>query len=172
MSTTVRPATSEHAEYYVKYIEQVPDGDIVRFLERQRGEAVAAFRAVSEDRSLSRYAPDKWSIREVLGHVNDCERLFVFRAMWIGRGLEGALPSFDQDIAVSGAASDARSWKSHIDEFSGLRGATVAFFHGLPDDAWSRRGMASGYEVTVRALAWITAGHAAHHLKILAERYK
>lgn len=172
MSTTLRPATSEYAEYYLQYIEQVPDGNIVRFLERQRAEAVAAFRAVSEDRSLYRYAPGKWSIREVLGHVNDCERLFVFRAMWFGRGLEGALPSFDQTIAATAAESDARSWKSHIDEFAGLRDATVRFFGGLPDDAWSRRGTASGYEFTVRALAWVTAGHAAHHLKILAEQYK
>ena len=171
MTTALRPATSEHAEYYVRYIDQVPDGDITRILQSQEAEALALFRSVSEDRSLHRYAAGKWSIREVLGHINDCERLFVFRAMWFARRLDEALPSFDQDIAVAAAGSDGRSWQSHIDEFRGLRDATVAFFSGLPDDAWARRGNASGYEFTVRALAWITAGHAAHHMRILNERY-
>jgi hypothetical protein len=171
MTTTLRPAHSEYAEYYVRYVDQLPDGDIAKILETQRRDALAMFRGVSEERSLRRYAPGKWSIREMLAHVNDCERLFVFRAMWFARGLEGTLPSFDQDIAVTAAASDARSWKSHIDEFVGLRDATIAFFAGLPDEAWSRRGTASGYEFTVRALAWITAGHVAHHMKILEERY-
>jgi hypothetical protein len=171
MTTTLRPAHSEYAEYYVRYVDQLPDGDITTILRTQRADALALFRGISEDGSLHRYAAGKWSIREVLGHVNDCERLFVFRAMWFARGLDGALPSFDQDIAVAAAGSDARSWKSHIEEFQGLRDSTTAFFAGLSDDAWSRRGTASGYEFTVRALAWITAGHAAHHLTILKNRY-
>lgn len=170
-STTLRPAQSEYAEYYVRYIGQLPDDDITKILKTQRTDAVALFRGISEERSLRRYAAGKWTIREVLGHVNDCERLFVFRAMWFARGLDGALPSFDQDIAVTAAGSDARSWKSHVDEFLGLRDATIAFFTGLPDDAWSRKGTASGYEFTVRALAWITAGHCAHHMRMLKERY-
>jgi hypothetical protein len=172
MTTTLRPAHSEYAEYYVKYVDQLPDDDIANILRTQRNDALALFRGVSEDRSLHRYAAGKWSIREVLAHVNDCERLFVFRAMWFARGLEGALPSFDQDVAVTAAGSDARPWKSHIEEFQGLRDSTIAFFAGLPGEAWSRRGTASGYEFTVRALAWITAGHLAHHLKIVKERYQ
>ena len=171
MTTTLRPETSEFAEYYVRYVELVPEGDITRILQTQRNDALTQFRSISEDRSQHRYAPGKWTIREVLGHINDCERLFAFRAMWFARGLEGALPSFDQDLAVGAAASNARTWKSHMDEFQGLRDSTIALFAGLSDDAWSRRGTASGYEFTVRALAWITAGHLAHHLRILQERY-
>ena len=171
MTTTLRPALSEYAEYYVRYIDQLPDDDIAKILRTQRTDALAVFRGISEDGSLHRYAAGKWSIREVLGHVNDCERLFVFRAMWFARGMDGALPSFDQDLAVTAAGSDTRSWTSHIEEFQGLRDSTIALFAGLPDEAWSRRGTASGYEFTVRALAWITAGHCAHHLRILKERY-
>jgi hypothetical protein len=103
--------------------------------------------------------------------VNDAERVFVFRALWFARGFDSPLPSFDQNVAVSTAYSDERSWQSHVDEFRAIRAATLAFFENLPDDAWMRRGVASGNAVTVRALAYIVAGHVAHHMKILHERY-
>ena len=132
---------------------------------------IAVLRGISDDQSLHRYAPGKWSIREVVGHVNDCERLFVSRAFWFARGLEGSLPSFEQDIAVASAGSDQRSWSSHIDEHRAIRAATSAFVRYLPDAAWTRKGIASGNPFSVRALAYITAGHVAHHLRILKERY-
>jgi hypothetical protein len=167
----VRPDHDEAADYYYTYIDQVGEGDIRDVLERQSSETTSLLRTIDDQQSSQRYAPDKWSIREVVGHINDTERLFVFRALWFARECEGALPSFDQNVAVPTAAANERSWSSHVDEFKQVRAATVAFFSNLPTSAWSRRGVASGYEFTVRALAFITAGHAAHHVKILRERY-
>jgi hypothetical protein len=171
MSTTTRPERNEAAEYYFTYIEKVRDGDIIRTLEAQGPETSALLRGISEEQSLHRYEPAKWTIREVMAHVNDTERVFVFRALWFARECEGALPSFDQNVAVPTAAANERSWRSHVDEFEQVRAATLAFFRNVPSNAWSRRGVASGYEFTVRALAFITAGHLAHHVKILRERY-
>lgn len=166
-----RPDTAESAAYYLTYINHVPDGDVRAFLESQASEAAALFDGISEERSLHRYADGKWSIREVLSHINDCERLFAFRAFWFARGLDSELPSFDQDVAIAYAGADARPWSSHVDEFRSLRASTMKFYRSLPAEAWSKRGVASGNPVTVRALAWITAGHAAHHLRLIRERY-
>lgn len=166
-----RPDRTESADYYFTYIDKVGDGDIVELLRRQESEFRTLLGAISDERSLHRYGPGKWSIREVLAHVNDTERLFVFRALWFARGLDLPLPSFDQDAALAAAAADARSWKSHVDEFASIRAATVAFFAHLPEDAWGRRGTASGNPFTVRALAYISAGHVAHHAGLLRERY-
>jgi len=166
-----RPERGEAADYYFTYIDKVPEGDIVRTLESQLPDTVALLRGIGEDQSLHRYAPGKWTIREMLGHVNDTERLFVFRAMWFARGLEAALPSFDQDAAVPASGADERSWRSHVDEFDAIRASTLAFFQNLPPDAWMRRGTASGHPITVRALAYIIAGHVAHHVHIIRERY-
>ncbi len=105
-------------------------------------------------------------------HVNDTERLFAFRAFWFARGLESPLPSFDQDAAVPLAGADERSWASHIEEFQTVRAATLTLFRNLPDDAWTRRGVASGNPFTVRALAYICAGHVAHHVGVLKDRYR
>ena len=153
------PDRTEAAEYYFIYIDQVPPGDISTILEAQHGETVQLLRGISEERSLHRYAPDKWSIRQVVSHLNDTERLSVFRALWFARGFDTPLPSFDQNIAIDSARADARPLSS------------VAFFQELPADAWPRRGIASGNPFTVRALAYITAGHVAHHVRILRERY-
>jgi DinB superfamily len=168
---TERPDRTEAAEYYFTYIEQVGAGDIRDTLERQLGDTVALLEGISEEQSLHRYAPGKWSIREAVGHVNDCERLFTFRALWFARGFDSPLPSFDQDIAVSTAAADARPLKSHCEEFRAIRAATLQFFRNLTSEAWLRRGVASGNPFTVRALAYIAAGHVAHHNSILRERY-
>jgi len=166
-----RPDRSEAVEYYFTYIDQVSDGDIRDTLEAQLPEALSQLRRVSEEESAFRYAPGKWSVREVLSHVNDAERLFVFRAFWFARGFDTPLPSFDQDAAIITAGAEARSWRSHVDEFAAIRAATVTFFRDLPTEAWTRRGIASDNPFTVRALAWITAGHALHHARVLRERY-
>ncbi len=105
------------------------------------------------------------------GHIVDVERLFVFRAFWFARGLDQPLPGFDERIAAVAAAADDRSWASHLDEFQSIRAATLDFFQSLPSDGWGRRGMANGNPITVNALAYATAGHVAHHLRILRERY-
>jgi hypothetical protein len=171
MTMSVAPKPGEAAEYYFTYIDKVPPGDICRTLETQAAETVALLRSISDERSLHRYASGKWSIREAIGHVNDTERLFVFRALWFARGFDTPLPSFDQGVAVATARADERSWTGLIEEFAAVRAATVTFFQGLSADDWSRQGVASGNPFTVRALAYITAGHVAHHNAILREQY-
>jgi hypothetical protein len=162
---------TEAAEYYFTYIKQVPEGDIGRILDAQEAETVQLLHGISEERSRHRYAPGKWTIREVVSHMNDTERMFAFRALWFARGFDSALPSFDQDVAIRTAGADDRPLSSHIDEFRAVRAATLSFFRNLPADAWTRRGIASGNPFTVRALAHIAAGHVAHHVRILRERY-
>ena len=166
-----RPQPNEAASYYSTYIDRVSSDDIVDVLATQLDETLAFLSEISEEQSLHRYAPDKWSMRELLGHVNDTERVFMFRAMWFARGFQDPLPSFDQEVGFKGADSDRVSWASHLDEFNAIRLATLAFFRNLPADAWLRSGVASDSPVTVRALAYIVAGHVSHHLAILRERY-
>jgi hypothetical protein len=165
------PDKTEAADYYFTYIDQVAGSDICRILETQLSDALTFLKTISEDQSLGRYAPGKWSMRQLLNHVTDTERAFVFRALWFARGFDSPLPGFDQDISVAGADADGRSWSSHVEEFRAVRGATLAFFRNLSADAWVRRGVAAGNPFTVRALAFISAGHVTHHMKILRERY-
>jgi len=165
------PDRTEAAEYYFKYIEQAGDGDIRTVLRAQVPDTLALLHGISDADSLTRYAPDKWSLRQVLSHLNDTERVFVFRAFWFARGFEGPLPSFNQTVAVEAAGADDRTWGDLIDEFAAVRAATLTFFDSLTPDDWSKSGTASGHPVTVRALAYITAGHLTHHLTILRERY-
>jgi hypothetical protein len=165
------PGRDEAAEYYFVYIDQVPPGDIVATLAKQRDAALALFDGISETASQRRYAPDKWTIKQVLGHINDTERVFAYRALWFARECPEALPSFDQNVAMPGSGADDRSWASHVEEFRAVRAATETLFRHMPDDGWTRRGIASGHPVSVRALAYITAGHVAHHERILRERY-
>ncbi|HSS22569.1 MAG TPA: DinB family protein [Pyrinomonadaceae bacterium] len=166
-----RPKPDEAASYYSIYIDRVTSDDVVGFLTQQQDEAVAFLKEISEEQSLHRYAADKWSMRELLGHVNDCERVFAYRALWFARAFPDPLPSFDQEIAVAGADSDKVSWANLIDEFQSVRASTIALFRQLPEEAWSRTGIASDNPVSVRALAYIMAGHVSHHLAILRERY-
>ena len=168
---TTRPDRSEATEYYFRYIDQVGDGDICRILEAQADEALTLFRRIPDGRSLHRYEPGKWTIRDVVAHVNDTERLFVFRALWFARGFDSELPSFDPDFAAVEARALDREWADHVDEFRSLRASTVAFFRGLSQEAWLRRGIASGNPFSVRALAYLAAGHLTHHLRGLREKY-
>jgi hypothetical protein len=166
-----RPREGEAASYYFTYIDQVTCPDALGALESQLEESLQFFATISEENSCCRYAPEKWSIRQVLNHVTDTERAFVFRALWFARGFETALPGYDQNIAASGADAGRVSWSAHIEEFRAVRLSTISFFRNLPPEAWSRSGIASDNPFTVRALAWIAAGHLAHHVRILRERY-
>ena len=168
---TERPKREEAAEYYFKYIDRVPDGDIVQTLAAQHRETLSLLRGISHDTSAHRYAPDKWSIRQMLSHVIDCERLFVFRALWFARGFDSPLPSFEQEVASATDGAEARTWESLVAEFDAIRTGSIAFFGGLPPEAWDRRGVASGYPFTVRALAWLAAGHVTHHTAIIRTKY-
>jgi hypothetical protein len=166
-----RPQPDEAASYYSTYIDRVTSDDIVAELATQLDETLGFLARISEEQSLHRYAPDKWSMRELLGHVNDAERVFMYRAMWFARGFDSPLPSFDQEIGYKAAESDKVSWGSHVDEFRAIRSSTLAFFRNLPEDAWLRSGIASDSPVTVRAIAYIVAGHLSHHVSVLQERY-
>jgi uncharacterized damage-inducible protein DinB len=171
MTSIARPDPREAAEYYFTYINKVPAGDIRELLSQQLPDTLALLGTISEEASQYRYAPRKWSVRQVLNHVNDAERLFAFRAFWFARGFDTPLPSFEQEVASAAAAADLRSWRDHVEEFRSVREASLTLFAALPDDSWDRRGVASGHLVTVRALAYITAGHLNHHIGVLRERY-
>jgi hypothetical protein len=169
--TSTPPDRTEAAEYYFTYIDQVGPGDIRDLLDQQAGAVQTLLDGVSEEQSLTRYAPDKWTMREALGHINDTERLFLFRAFWFARGFDSPLPSFDEKVAVGSSGANALPWSDHLDEFRAVRAGTSRFFRHLPEVAWMRRGTASGYPFTVRALAYLAAGHVEHHLRIFRERY-
>jgi len=166
-----RPGPAEAAAYYFTYIDKVAGDDAKSAIRNQLDETLAFFSKISEDKSLYRYAPEKWSIRQTLNHVIDAERIFAFRALWFARGFEAPLPSFDQDVAVSAAMADAIPWAAHVEEFRRVRLSTISLFEHMPSDAWPRAGIASGNRVSVRALAFIIAGHLTHHSKIVSERY-
>ena len=166
-----RPGDDEAAAFYFTYINQVPGENVLEFLEQQLEQSAALFSGISEDKSLYRYAPDKWSIRQLLNHVSDTERAFAFRALWFARGFSDPLPDYDQHIAVSGAEADRISWAKHCEEFRQVRLSTVSLLTNLPPEAWMRRGTASNRQFSVRAVAYIAAGHVSHHLDVLRERY-
>lgn len=166
-----RPGADEAAPYYFRYIDRVAGDDVVGYLATQLDEATPVLSGISEERSLHRYAAGKWSIRQVLCHVSDTERVFAFRALWFARGFDTPLPSFDQEVSAAGARADEVPWARHVEEFRAVRLATLSLFRNLPADAWGRRGIASGNPFTVRAQAYLAGGHLAHHLAILHERY-
>lgn len=173
MSTTLRarPEASEYAPFYHGYVTSVPDGDIVALLRSSGSELLEALGRIPETRGGHRYGPDKWTIREVIGHVVDAERIFTYRALRVARGDRTPLASFEENEYVKTAGSDARTVASLTGELAAVRESTVRLFESLPDEAWGRSGVASGKDVSLRALAYITTGHAMHHLRILRERY-
>jgi DinB superfamily len=150
-----RPQTAEAAPYYFAYINQVTGDDPLAALDNQLEESHALFSAISEEKSLHRYAPDKWSIRQVLNRVTDSERAFAFRALSFARGLESPLPSYDQNVAASSAEADRVSWAAHVEEFQRVRLSTISLFRNMPSQAWARSGIASDNRFTVRA--WPTS---------------
>ena len=166
-----RPQAGEAAPYYFTYINQVEGEDPLALLEQQLQGPLAFFRDFSEEKSLHRYAPEKWSIRQVLNHVTDTERAFAFRALWFARGFDAPLPSYDQNRAAAGAEADKIAWAAHLEEFRQVRLATISLFRNLPAEAWLRTGIASDNRFSVRAVAYIIAGHTAHHTAIVRARY-
>jgi hypothetical protein len=165
------PAAGEHSPYYARYIALVPGGDLIATLERQGEETARLLSGISDEHAGHRYAPGKWSIREVVGHLTDAERIFAYRALRFGRADATPLPGFDENSYTPAGEFEQRSLGELIDDFRAARASTVALFRGLPEAAMTRAGTASDAHCTVRALAWITAGHELHHVKILRERY-
>ena len=171
MTNTGRPGRGEAAPYYSRYIDLVQSDDVVGVLEAQLRDTTAFLGTIAEERSRHRYAPDKWSLREMLSHVSDTERVFASRAFWFARGFESPLPDFDQEPCARAARADEIPWARHVDDFRAVRGGTLALFENLFPEAWSRTGVASGNTFTVRAIAYIAAGHVAHHLAVLKDKY-
>lgn len=168
---SIRPAPDEFNPYYGRYIDKVPDGDIVRTLRTQVAATAGFLRSIPDARHGHRYSDGKWSIREVIGHLCDCERIFAYRAMRFARADETSLPGFDENEFVRRARLDDRPFESLVSEYEAVRAATVALFDGLFPEEWSRSGLANNSAVSVRALAWIIAGHELHHVGIIRERY-
>lgn len=166
-----RPQNTEAASYYFKYIDLITSDDIVGVIQSQMGEMLQLLEGISDEKSLSSYEPGKWTIREVLNHVNDGERVFLSRAFWFARGFQDALPSFEQDLAVQAAQANQTPWSELVDEFRNVRLSSISFFKNLPADAWNLTGVASDASVSVNAIAYIIAGHVAHHTNVLRERY-
>jgi hypothetical protein len=166
-----RPGATEYAEYYGNYVSKVPGTDVLGILEAQRVQMLHLLGARSEREGNFRYAPGKWTVKECLGHITDTERIFAYRALRIARGDKTALPGFEQDDFVKNGGFAERSLVDLAEEFGFVRTASVALFRSFPATVWDNRGIASNKEVTVRALAFITAGHQIHHRQILEERY-
>lgn len=166
-----RPQITEAADYYFRYIDLITSDDIVTALRNQTSEMLQLLSGISEEQSLYSYAPGKWTIREVLNHVNDGERIFAGRALWFARGFTDPLPSFEQDIAVQNAEANNTSWADLVEEFRNVRISTLSLLKTLPPEAWDRTGVASDNPASVRAIAYIIAGHVAHHIGVLREKY-
>lgn len=168
---SVRPAEDEYAPYYSKYIALVPPSDIIDTLGRQIAETTAFLRSLPESKGDHAYAPGKWSIRQVIGHLSDAERVFGYRAMRFARADTTPVPGFDENTYVDHAGFAHRTLDDLISEFEYLRRSSICLFNGLDEEAMSRRGTANDNEVSVRALAFIMAGHELHHLDIIRTRY-
>jgi uncharacterized damage-inducible protein DinB len=165
------PEPIEYQSYYGRYISLVPGRDLTQTLDLQLAQSLPMFHGVSEEKSLYRYAPGKWSIKEVLGHVIDAERIFTYRALRFARRDPTPLPGFEQDPYVANAHFDSRNWNDLIAEFEHVRRSTSFFFRGLSEEDLLRSGTASQNSITVRALGYIIAGHELHHRAILQDRY-
>lgn len=167
-----RPASDEAAPFYHGYIARVHGENIAEQLSGQLAEVKALFATLDDARGLERYAPGKWSIKEVLGHLTDAERIFAVRLLRISRGDRTPLPGFDEKAYVPAGRFDERPLRSLVDEFMAVRQGTIALVQGVPRDSWGERGEASGNAVSARALAYIMVGHVAHHLGVLRDRYR
>lgn len=164
-----RPEPGEYAPYYDRYISLVTATDILGTLESQRREMMLLLSGRDDSDGDFRYAPDKWTAKEVLGHICDCERIFAYRALRISRGDRTPIEGFEQDDYVRNTPQ--RPLADVIDDYLAVRRATLTLFRNLDEQGWLRRGIANKNEVSVRALAWITAGHELHHRRILEEKY-
>jgi len=171
MMTQIRPQASDYAPYFAKYVLQVPDGDFIETLESQRTKMNGILGSLTEKQADFRYAPGKWSIKEVIGHINDAERIFAYRLLRIARGDQTPLPGFEQDDYIKTANSASRSLASLREEFNSIRHASITLVRSLDDASWLRRGTASGKEISALSLAFIVAGHALHHQAILEKEY-
>lgn len=168
---SIRPKPDEHIAYYSMYIDRVPDGDIVETLSRQIPGTLAFLRGIPDSKADHRYAPGKWSIKEIIGHLADGERVFQYRAFRFSRADATPVPGFDENLYVANAPFSRLRMSDLIDDLEHLRQSTIHLFRSMDEEAFARRGVANDNEVSVRAIAYIMAGHETHHLQVMRERY-
>jgi len=165
------PTAAEFAPYYAAYVARVPAGDIVQTLTRQRVDSAMLFAGLTPEQAAFRYAPGKWSVREVIGHITVAERIFAYRALRVGRNDKTPLSGFEENDFVKFGDFESRSVAELASDFDHVRIATIDLFGSFAEEAWLRTGVANSFNVSVRALAWIIAGHELHHREILNTRY-
>lgn len=170
-SAITRPKPGEYAEMYEAYVGLVPDGDLPHILRADLAAFLDQIASLPPERADFRYAPDKWILKEVVGHVADTERILAYRALRVARGDTTPLAGYDENAYVANARFATRTMRSLLDELAHIRRGSIALFAGLSPETATRRGTANGYPVTVRALGYIIAGHARHHANIIRERY-
>jgi hypothetical protein len=166
-----RPIEGEFPAYYDGYIKLVPTGELLPILKESLTETITLFESISDSDATFRYAPTKWSIKEVLGHMTDTERVMSYRLLRIGRGDDTPLSGFDENLYVKGSSFHELPLKSILDDYIATRNATITLVNNIPEEAWSRKGIANDCEITARAIAYIIAGHECHHREIVRERY-
>ncbi|WP_058303162.1 DinB family protein [Gorillibacterium timonense] len=166
-----KPLDGEHAGHFSHYIGLVPEGDVLGILEEQGAAGERLFRSFAEEQGDDRYAPGKWSLKELLSHMIDTERIMTGRLHRIARGDETAQPGFDQDAYTANAEAGRLSLSFLIDEYAALRRTTLFLLRGIPEEAWTRKGVVSGNTMSARAFVYVVAGHELHHLSIVRERY-
>ncbi len=166
-----RPETGEFDAYYERYVSLVRDGDIISTLQNQIAETLGILGAIDEEKAVFRYAEGKWSVKELLGHIIDTERIFAYRALRIARGDATPIEGYEQDDYIKNAEFDKCDLADLAEEFTLVRKSNVLMYQGLSETAWHRRGVANDKEISVRALVYISAGHELYHVNILKERY-
>ncbi len=171
MNAIERPADTEYASFYAGYISLVPEADVLGVLEQQKSVLSAVAAAIPATKETHAYAPGKWSIRELFGHLGDGERVFGYRACCFSRADPAELPPFDENAYVANSRFATRPVSDLMTEFTALRTANLAMLRGLDDAAWRRVGTANRAQITVRALAFVMAGHVRHHLIVLRDQY-
>lgn len=168
---TRRPGPGDHADYFKRYVDLVPDGDILETLAAQMDATQVLLASVPPTREEYRYKPTKWSLREVVGHVIDVERAFANRCHWIARGVKTDLPSFEQNVWVQNSNAGSRPVSDLAKEWAALRRDNLAMFEGFDEKAWDRTGRASGNGFRALAFPWIIAGHELYHVDLLQRNY-
>ncbi|NRD77918.1 DinB family protein [Bacillus sp. BRMEA1] len=166
-----RPNQIEYPEYYLPYVSSVPEGDLLTILKENLEKVITLFDGISEADEHFRYEPGKWSIKEVLSHITDTERIMSYRLLRIGRGDQTPLAGFNEEVYVKGSFVEQLPLKNVLDDFIATRKATITLIENMPQSAWDNKGFANNTEVTTRAVAYIIAGHETHHRNIINERY-
>ena len=166
-----RPQADEHDPYYSRYTALAPEEDILQAMEEQAAETLSLLRGLNEEQAAYRYAPGKWSVKQIVGHLTDAMHVFAYRALSIGRGEQQPLPGFEEKDWAETGGFDAHTLADLLQDLESTHIATRRMFRALPPEAWTRRGIASDLPVSVRALAWITLGHERHHVRVLKDKY-